>query len=260
MFSDLLGSAVCYVHYADFVPPEFGKALHINRAYHGLVLNNPDVVRDYIFEDGKVLHTEGNTLFYLPKGSSYRVQRISGEGGCYAINFDFTPQLTSAPFMRVLKNAEGVRRSFREAARVFGIGITGLTVAQRSICEILLAGYEEEKRSYVPDSRALKLAPAMEAIHARFFENGLRISELSALCGMSEVYFRRLFLARYGKSPKDYVTALRIERACRLLSDGGFSTGEIALLCGYAEQAHFSREFKRHVGVSPTDYKGKDLP
>ena len=91
MFSDLLGSAVCYVHYADFVPPEFGKTLHINRAYHGLVLNNPDIKRDYIFEDGKVLHTEGNTLFYLPKGSSYRVQRISGEGGCYAINFDFTP-------------------------------------------------------------------------------------------------------------------------------------------------------------------------
>ena len=260
MFSDFLGRAVTHIYFATFVPPNMGKAVHTDRAFHGFVLNDPDIKRDYIFEDGIVLHTEGNTLFYLPKGSNYRVKRLEGEGGCYAINFDMDQPLSVAPFMRVLKNAEGVRRSFREAARVFGIGITGLTVALRSICEILLAGYEEEKRSYVPDSRALKLAPAMEAIHARFFENGLRISELSALCGMSEVYFRRLSLSRYGKSPKDYVTALRIERACRLLSDGGFSTGEIALLCGYAEQAHFSREFKRHVGVSPTDYKGKDLP
>lgn len=255
MFSDLLGSAICYVHYADFVRPDFGKILHTNRPYHGLVLNDPDVKRDYIFEDGRILHTEGNTLFYLPKGSSYRVQRIGGEGGCYAINFDLTPQLSTAPFMRVLKNAEGVRRSFREAARVFGgPSQTGLTVAQRSICEILLAGYEEEKRAYVPDSRALQIAPAMEKIHAEFYKNELRIAELAALCGISEVYFRRIFHALYGKSPKEYVIDMRIERARRLLSDGGFTVREVAALCGYFEETHFSREFKRHVGCSPSDY------
>lgn len=254
MFSDLLESAVSYVHFANYVPPAFGKILHTNRLYHGLVLNDPDVKRDYIFEDGRVLHTEGNTLFYLPKGSNYRVQRISGEGGCYAINFDFTPQLSAAPFMHVLKNAEGVRRSFREATRVFGTGITGLTVAQRSICEILLFGYEEEKRAYVPDSRAVQIAPAMEKIHAEFYKNELRIAELAALCGISEVYFRRIFHALHGKSPKEYVIDMRIERARRLLSDGGFSVREVAALCGYYEETHFSREFKHHTGCSPSDY------
>ena len=254
MFLDLLGSAVCYVHYADFVPPAFGKLLHTNRPYHGLVLNDPGVARDYIFEDGKVLHTKGNTLFYLPKGSSYRVQRISGKGGCYAINFDFTPQISAAPFMQVLRNAESVRRSFREAARVFGTGITGLTVAQRSICEILLAGYEEEKHAYVPDSRAAQLAPAMAKIHAEFYKNELRIAELAALCGISEVYFRRIFHALHGKSPKEYVIDMRIERARRLLSDGSFTVREVAALCGYFEETHFSREFKRHTGCSPSDY------
>lgn len=148
----------------------------------------------------------------------------------------------------------GVRRSFREAARVFGTGITGLTVAQRSICEILLFGYEEEKRAYVPDSRAAQLAPAMERIHAKFFKNELRIADLAALCGISEVYFRRIFHALHGKSPKEYVIDMRIERARRLLSDGSFTVREVAALCGYFEETHFSREFKRHTGCSPSDY------
>jgi AraC-like DNA-binding protein len=71
---------------------------------------------------------------------------------------------------------------------------------------------------------------------------------------MSEVYFRRIFHTLYGKSPKEYMIAMRIERARQLLSDGGFSVREVAALCGYFEETHFSREFKRHVGCAPSEF------
>lgn len=255
MFSDLLERVVSRVHFANYVPPDMGKFQHTNRAYHGLVLNDPDVVRDYVFDDGKILHTEGNTLFYLPKGSNYRVVRISGHGGCYAINFDLSPQLSPAPFMLTLRSPESVRRTYREADRVWSAqSKVALTVAQRSVCDIILAGYEEEHRAYVPDDRAAQIAPAMEKIHTEFYKNELRISELAALCGMSEVYFRRIFRALHGKGPKEYMIGMRIERARQLLSDGGFSVREVAALCGYFEETHFSREFKRHVGCAPSNF------
>ena len=255
MFSDFLGGAVTHIYFATFVPPNMGKAVHTDRAYHGFVLNDPDVVRDYIFEDGIVLHTEGNTLFYLPKGSSYRVKRLEGEGGCYAINFDMDQPLSVAPFMQALRAPENARRYFREADRAWSAqSKRATTIALRSVYDIILTGYDEERRTYVPDSRALQIAPAMAKIRADFYRNELRISELAALCGISEVYFRRIFHALHGKSPKEYVIDMRIERARRLLSDGSFTVREVAALCGYFEETHFSREFKRHTGCSPSDY------
>ena len=117
MFSDFLGRTVVHIHFASFVPPKIGKIVHTNRQNHGLVLNDPDIKRDYFFDDGRILHTEGNTLFYLPKGSSYRVKHLEGEGGCYAINFDMAQPLSVAPFMQALRAPENVRRQFKEADR-----------------------------------------------------------------------------------------------------------------------------------------------
>ncbi len=256
MFDMFLESYISYIRFASYVPPFAGKKHHVDRVSHGLVLNDPDVVRDYIFDDGRVLHTKGNTLFYLPKGSTYRVQRIDGHGGCYAINFDLSVAVSAPPFMLTLRSADSVRRSFKEADRAQRMqSKTALTVTQRALCDIILAGYEEQQRTYVPDRRAAQIAPAMEAIASDFCKNELRVPMLAELCGMSEVYFRRIFHDLHGKSPKDYIADMRITRACQLLSDGGFSILAISKLCGYSEPTHFSREFKRRVGVCPADYK-----
>ena len=255
MFSDFLGRAVTHIYFASFVPPKMGKIVHTNRAYHGFVLNDPDVKRDYIFDDGKILHTEGNTLFYLPKGSSYRVKHIEGNGGCYAINFDMDQPLSVAPFMQALRAHENARRFFKEADHAWSAqSKRATTIALRSVYDIILTGYDEERRTYVPDSRALQIAPAMAKIRADFYRNELRISELAALCGMSEVYFRHIFSALHGKSPKEYIIDMRIERAKSLLASGQFSVREIAALCGYFEETHFSREFKRRTGRRPSEY------
>ena len=257
MFSDFLGVTVGKAHFATYVPSGAGKAIHKNRPYHGFVLNDSAVERKYYFESGEILHTKGDTLFYLPKGSSYRVERIDGsDQGCYAINFECDIEIEVPPFMLTPRAVQGIRQSFRAADRVWNTqNKAAFTIAQRSICEIILAGHEEEKRAYVPDSRAIQIAPAMEYIHSHFFENEIRISEAAALCGMSEVYFRRIFRTLHGKSPTDYIIDMRMERASRLLFDGGFSVREVAELCGYYEETHFSREFKKRMGISPASYK-----
>jgi AraC-like DNA-binding protein len=54
-----------------------------------------------------------------------------------------------------------------------------------------------------------------------------------------------------GLSPTAYVAIRRVERAKALMSSTREHLSEIALVCGFADQPHFSRSFRRIVGISP---------
>ena len=107
---------------------------------------------------------------------------------------------------------------------------------------------------YVSGAQAAILSPALDVLHSTFTDNGLHVADLAALCGISEVYFRRLFLNTFGVSPKEYIIQKRIEYAKTMLRSGDFSISEIATLCGYIEPCHFSREFTKRVGIPPRQY------
>ena len=101
---------------AVYVAPDSGKHIHKNRPFHGLVLNDQSSVKDYVFDDGTTMRTEGNTLFYLPKGSSYYVKGYQA-GGCYAINFD--AEISDNPFCVAFRNTESVLHNFSAACEAW---------------------------------------------------------------------------------------------------------------------------------------------
>lgn len=75
---------------AILMAANIGKRTHKNRPYHGFVFIYGDCEKDDRFDDGRVLHTRKNSLFYLPKGSSYYVD-TDHSGECPVIspvNFD----------------------------------------------------------------------------------------------------------------------------------------------------------------------------
>ena len=91
-------------------------------------------------------------------------------------------------------------------------------------------------------------------INKDFLNSDLSVETLAHLCGISAVYLRKIFLTVYGTSPKEYIIRKRMDYACRLLSSGQFEVQSVAEICGYSEPCHFSREFKRRMGVAPKDY------
>ena len=235
------------------VPVGYGKAIHKDRVAHGFVLNEVSAVKDYVFSDGRVMRTEGCALFYLPKGSSYHVESLVHDS-CYAINFD--ADLSGEPFAILPRNTEPLFKLFREVAAAWKRQDPARQVlARRAVYDIILFLSKEWKREYVPKEKEALLSPALEILHERFTENGLSVASLAKTCGVSEVYFRKIFTEKYGCSPKEYMIFLRMQYAKELLSSGGMTVNEAAALCGYAEPCHFSREFSRHVGKSPTAYK-----
>ena len=99
-----------------------------------------------------------------------------------------------------------------------------------------------------------KLAPALRCIEERYREPGLSNEELAMLCGVSEVYFRRLFTARYGVTPRQFLIDVRVNRAKQLLSEGVLKISAVSEQCGFSNPYHFCRTFRERVGVTPTEY------
>ncbi|MEU7645479.1 AraC family transcriptional regulator [Streptomyces huasconensis] len=91
-----------------------------------------------------------------------------------------------------------------------------------------------------------------ELLDARVVE-GLTLEEAAALLHAHPAHLVRSFTAAYGIAPHQYLMARRVDRARRLLLDGR-PPGETAAACGFYDQSHLNRHFKRVVGVPPGRY------
>lgn len=81
-----------------------------------------------------------------------------------------------------------------------------------------------------------------------------RVADLAAEIGVSCRHFRRQFQRAVGLSPKEYGRVSRFLRALRLVSGGRHgSLAEVALECGFFDQAHLNHEFRELAGMSPGD-------
>ena len=72
---------------------------------------------------------------------------------------------------------------------------------------------------------------------------------------MSPSHFARVFKETVGQTPMQYVLAYRIEQAVAMMKDPTRQLGDIALACGFADQAHFSRSFKQVTGQTPRQFR-----
>ena len=83
----------------------------------------------------------------------------------------------------------------------------------------------------------------------------LRIPDLAARAGLSPFQFDQRIRALFGLSAGQYLSRLRIDRACDRLRRADAPLSELALECGYADQAAFTRQFRKSVGLTPGAYR-----
>lgn len=86
----------------------------------------------------------------------------------------------------------------------------------------------------------------------------LSLEDISAEFGVSSSYFSRIFREETGVTFVAYRTILRMEKAAALLTVPGNSISSIAFEVGYNDATHFIRTFKKHTGMSPSDYRKQE--
>jgi AraC family transcriptional regulator len=110
------------------------------------------------------------------------------------------------------------------------------------------------------DRRCAGSAPARRlALCAEYIGQHLipppRLDEVAEVAGVHPMHLARLFRERYGYSMGEFVRRRRIAWACEQLTSADAKLSAIALTAGFADQAHFTRTFRRITGCTPSWYK-----
>ena len=72
---------------------------------------------------------------------------------------------------------------------------------------------------------------------------------------LSPGYLSALFKKQYNQNFVDFINAEKCRRACELIQQGQHRIYEISYMLGFENAYYFSRVFKRHIGVTPTEYQ-----
>ena len=104
-----------------------------------------------------------------------------------------------------------------------------------------------------PTDQEVRLAAARTLIERDFRRRGLSLEHIARAANLSVYHFHRLFRRRYGRTPKQLVTALRVAEVQRLAL-GGLSLRAAADAVGFAHQSHMTTHFKRIVGLTPRQW------
>lgn len=222
-----------------------------DRKQWGLVLKTRG--RTVYTSGGKQILSDSQHPVILPKGCSY--SWICEEPGlCQVIQFDALG-IDEALYPMEISDNSRLLTAFDRITKALAKG----TVAGQMECKQLLYGAlaflaNSAEREYVPSGKHQLLQPAVDYMNTCYFETDITNDVLAKLCGISTVYFRKSFEAVFDVSPIKYLNDLRMRKARALLESDYASIGQVAESVGYSSIYHFSKMFRQHTGVSPTDY------
>ena len=83
----------------------------------------------------------------------------------------------------------------------------------------------------------------------------LDLDALATLADLSQYHFSRAFKHSTGFSPYQYIIQQRVFQAQSLLAQQTMSIGEVAIACGFSNQSHLNRHFKRITGMTPKKFQ-----
>ena len=195
---------------------------------------------------GRRIVSEPGVAILLPKGESYRLEG-SKTGEFPLINFEADCDIHDF-IVLPLWNEEGYLREFEALRELL------LTGRDRLRVMAMLYGILSRLSADAAGKRDA-LAPILSYLEKNYGDPGLSNALLAEKGGISEVYMRQLFRERLHTSPKQYVTALRMQKANQLLTQSNATVGDVAAACGFTSIHHFSAAFSAATGQSPTVYR-----
>ncbi len=135
----------------------------------------------------------------------------------------------------------------------------GWRIRLKSLLGCLLVEYARAYQAHVGnevDSGAYSayVAQAISYIDAHYGDSSLTVQGIAAQAGVSGDYLSRQFRRVIGIAAQEYLRRYRFARSMELLQ-AGMPVGEVARQVGFSSLCHFSREFKREMGITPSQYR-----
>ena len=203
-----------------------------------------------LLTDSDEYHLTDNCVSFVPSRFDYR--RISKTDELIVIHFEITNYRAECIEFFLSQNPERLEGLFREILSVWNKREAGYKHQASAILYEIFA--ECYRQNFHHKNELSKIHRSVEYINKHYTDPNLSVFKIAQQSYMSEVYFRRLFNLEFGTSPQKYIVHLRILHAKGLISTGYHTLKEVAYLSGYTDYKYFSVEFKKKVGVSPSEY------
>ena len=208
---------------------------------------------------GKVRQYEASTIEFLPPGQCHSLAFPFADTRAFSIEIATSWIERAREFSLRLDNsvhAHGgllsglmmkIYDEFRHLDSASPMAIQGLAME-------MFAAVSRNQSNLATRQPQRWLTRAVEFLRESFTEH-LTITQVASVAGVHPVYLAREFRRFHGCTIGEYIRRLRVERACRQLSSADESLATIAASAGFSDQSHFSRTFKRLMGMTPAQYR-----
>ncbi|WP_339234216.1 AraC family transcriptional regulator [Paenibacillus sp. FSL R5-0517] len=287
-----LGESVHEVFYPDVQTTVNLFAIHLRRVgtdWDYPAHEHPQYELNYVTEgeqrmmvNGTLYIQKAGELLLIPPGSIHSSQSHNGKGFTYfCMHFDIDDQLFLSLLARikqirfsadspVTQQIEPVLHKLMSSAD----DETANTMVQRmqlqsAVFELfghLWEAVSQEAAQWFTDGHekielAHQIRNRLQGLMSQQFKQGHEssghygIDDIAAELGISSSHCNRVFKQVFGQSPRAVLSQLVLHEAKLLLGNPKLSVQNIAVMLGYKDIAHFSRQFKRWSGMSPSRYR-----
>ncbi len=127
--------------------------------------------------------------------------------------------------------------------------------------EFFAMAAKQSKNIYVSENIIPLIYESVEYINENYVSD-ISPTDCAKRANLSYSYYAKLFREVIGKSFKEYLTSLRLSKAHSILLVTDLTITDISLSCGYKSPSHFTAEYKKHYGVTPSEtrYSAVRLP
>ncbi|HZG85498.1 helix-turn-helix transcriptional regulator [Paenibacillus sp.] len=155
-----------------------------------------------------------------------------------------------------VSGSERVKDDCRQLKRVGGSAFPALGYQQHYVLDMLLSLFRDKLASLSPGGPAADplMAKAKEAIERGAFRKTM-LQDIAGELGLSKAQLTRRFRDSFGLAPMEYLTAFRLEKAKKLLTETDLTLDAIARDCGFGTGFYFSRVFSRHFRMTPSRFR-----
>ncbi|MFQ8952123.1 MAG: helix-turn-helix domain-containing protein [Oscillospiraceae bacterium] len=208
-----------------------------------------------VYFDDKVHNIEPNDILYLPSGkhTQYKV-KIQSPGDFIDIFFISNIHMNSSSTLYKLGSGNA-NINFQQILTIWQQNPT----LNHAKCMSILWDIISKFRAIKNWQRAFKRNRAgNQYIHSITSIRTFPVEQLSTRCGVSYSQFLKIFEKQTSTTPKNYIIKLKMSYACELLKTDKSIT-EISEIMGFNDVYFFSKQFKKYMNISPTDYRKRFL-
>lgn len=238
-------------------PPKLKQPRHTHQlASFSFVLAGGNYIENY---GNRPLTRQPSTIIFHPPQESHTVDFQDKAVRILSVYFDFK-RLAYIRELSVIMDSSVSHRTKKIACLGYRIHEEFNLMDNASVLAIEGLIFEiiaEASRSKVATSERKSprwLKQAKQFLHDNFLKS-LSFEDVAKVADVHPVHLARVFRKQNGCTLGEYVRRLRVEFACQKISSTENSLSEIAFSVGFADQSHFTKTFKRHVGLTPSEYR-----